>query len=118
MKHCLPDPKAEEQMGGGYFTVFSCEFDNGKRATGNSQILRIGEDGKIMLFLCESCLKQLQGQFLYQLALDAMRTDHKLLEALIGRAIRFTDHRNFTVNRKKPNTDADGDPLKPMDLEK
>jgi len=90
MRHCLQDPKAEERVGG-YFTVFSCEFDNGERATGNSQIVRIGEDGKIMLFLCQSCLQQLENHFLHQLALEAMRNDPKLLEALMVRGIRLLD---------------------------
>ena len=41
----------------GKFIVYSCEFDGGKRVR-HADPLRLGEDGKIMLFLCQSCLAQ------------------------------------------------------------
>lgn len=84
MKHMLHDPKAEEELGN-QFTIFSCEFDSGKRAQGNNDIIRLGEDGKIMLFLCQSCFDQLSGQFLHSVVVDALRG--KSLEELIRKSI-------------------------------
>ena len=81
MKHCLPDPVAEERLMG-RFTVFSCEFDNGRRASGTGGVIRLGEDGKIMLFLCQSCLEQLNGQILHPIVLEAVRSDPKLLREI------------------------------------
>lgn len=72
MKHLLPDPEQQKEIGGG-FTVFSCEFDSGERANGNTAIIRLGEDGKIVLFLCASCIEQLNGQVLSPLFLEAMK---------------------------------------------
>jgi len=89
MRHCLPDPEAEERNGG-YFTVFSCEFDSGKRVRNAETIIRIGEDGKIMFLLCESCLQQLKGQFFHDLALEAMRTKNRFLVRLMIRAMRIS----------------------------
>jgi hypothetical protein len=73
MRHCLPDPEAEKNTGSGYFSIFSCEFDSGKRAKGGGETIRIGEDGKIMLLLCESCLEQLRGQILRPIVVEALR---------------------------------------------
>ena len=61
MKHILPDPEQEKALNN-QFAVFSCEFDNGKRANGNTAMLRLGEDGKVILFLCSSCEEQVKGQ--------------------------------------------------------
>jgi len=87
MKHCLPDPKAAE-MFGDYFTVFSCEYDSGDRSTGKEESLRIGEDGKIVLLLCHSCLDQLRGQILYPMILHAIKSDPKLFQELVSGAIK------------------------------
>jgi hypothetical protein len=91
MKHCLPDPKASEEFGG-YLTVFSCEFDDGKRSSGQGTILRIGEDGKIMLFLCHSCLDQLRGQILsdvlHPIIMNAIRQDKELLQELFHASLK------------------------------
>jgi hypothetical protein len=72
MKHLLPDPKVEKEIGNG-FTVFSCQFDSGERANGNTATIRLGEDGKVMLFLCQSCIEQLNGQVLAPLFVEAMK---------------------------------------------
>jgi hypothetical protein len=79
MRHCLPDPKAESEMSG-YYTVFSCEYDNGKRSKGTEQITRIGEDGKVMLLLCHSCLDQLRGQALRDVVVEAIKGNHPKLQ--------------------------------------
>jgi hypothetical protein len=71
MKHMLPDPEANEQ-GDGYLTFYSCEFDDGKRVR-NSDLIRLGEDGKICLMLCQSCLEQLNGQILRPLVLESLK---------------------------------------------
>lgn len=83
MKHMLPDPEAEEEFNN-QFTVFSCEFDSGKRAQGYTGIIRLGEDGKIMLLLCASCMEQLNGQVLAPLFVEAMKHRRELPEYVLN----------------------------------
>jgi len=82
MKHCLHDPEQEKEFNG-QFTVYSCEFDNGKRATGNYGFIQIGEDGKVFLFLCQSCMEQLRGQILSPLIVEAMRHDKRIPKIIL-----------------------------------
>jgi hypothetical protein len=89
MKHCLPDPEQEKNFDN-QFTVYSCEYDSGKRSTGVHTFIRLGEDGKVFLFLCESCLEQLNGQIIRPLLIEAMRND-KSIPAIILDSIKNID---------------------------
>ncbi len=88
MKHILPDPEQEKKLDN-QFTVFSCEFDSGVRANGNTAIIRLGEDGKILLFVCSSCLEQLKGQILGDFVSNVLHNDKEFknmfVEATIGK---------------------------------
>jgi hypothetical protein len=83
MKHCLHDPEQEKEFDG-QFTIYSCEFDNGERAKGNLGFIRIGEDGKIMLLLCVSCMNQIEGQILSPLFAEAIRHDKRIPEIVLN----------------------------------
>jgi hypothetical protein len=71
MKHCLLDPEMEQGLDG-KFTVFSCEFDGGKRVR-HAEPLRLGDDGKIMLFLCQSCQTQVNEFVMRPILTEAVK---------------------------------------------
>ena len=54
MKHLLRDETQEKELDN-FFTVYSCELEDGRRTNSGIRMIRLGEDGKIMLLMCESC---------------------------------------------------------------
>lgn len=82
MKHLLPDPEMEKNIGHG-ITVYSCEFDSGKRANGNAAFIRLGEDGRVYLLMCASCIEQLRGQILSPLFVEAIQHDKRIPEIVL-----------------------------------
>jgi hypothetical protein len=82
MKHCMVDYEAGQRTGFRVI-VYSCEFDNGKRARRN--IVRIGECGQVALYLCDSCMEQLKGQILSPLIVEALQKKNAM-------TIQRTDH--------------------------
>ena len=89
MRHCLPDPEALEQFGGYITAAYSCEYDTGKRA--RDPFVRLGEDGRVMFLLCESCRSQMIAQVLEPLIMGVLRNRlPEIVERILAAKVETT----------------------------
>lgn len=93
MKHLLRDETQEKELDN-FFTVYSCELEDGRRTNSGIRMIRLGEDGKIMLLMCESCHEQLVGQILAPLVIDAMKDSGELKKAVMDLLVDRLQKRN------------------------